>query len=250
MAQSAKAIARDATQFDVTSSVLKTKARTYIFDPGRKIHDVTASGAAVAWSLSEGMVLELTNVNANVTVTVTDDRSGGTDFIDELNEVVISAAQDGTGGRTVTLAGALGARTVTLSSTAANAIGSTSLQRVATSGTALDDWYEEVSSTSRKELQDSVAFSATPTIDFDADTADNKSMAAMTANVTASTLTFTRPGWYTLEVLQDGTGGRTWTWQANMEWTGAIPQPNLTADKATVFHIYYNGTNPRIVSHG
>lgn len=119
----------------------------FIFDPPRKVHDVTASGAAVAWSLSEGAILELQNVNADVTVTVTDDRVGGTNNRLEVNEVLIVVTQDGTGGRTVIMAGDFPAGLVTLSPTAmgetgtgAGETGISSWIRARSTGTAGDDW--------------------------------------------------------------------------------------------------------------
>ena len=93
----------------------------------------------------------------------------------------------------------------------------------------------------RKELQDTVTFSATPTIDWDADTADNK-LITLTADVTSSTFTATRPGDYKLIIKQDGTGGRTFAFPGT-NINGNPPAPNTTASSTSVYEFYFDGTD-------
>ena len=152
--------------------------------------------------------------------------------------------QDGTGGRAITFANA-NVRNNKAINTIANSV---SFLEVRYNGT---DYDIIVSNTlgDRKEASDTLTFSATPTIDWDSNTADNKAL-TLTANVTSSTFNATRPGWYTLELTQDGTGGRTFAWPVGTTYTGVVPEPNSTASSTTVFLMYYNGTNFRIVSVG
>jgi hypothetical protein len=86
--------------------------------------------------------------------------------------------------------------------------------------------------------QQTVTFSATPT--FDA----SKSLAfviTLTGNVTSSTLTGAEPGMIlSFEVCQDGTGGRTFTWPAQLLGTTA---PSTAANQCTLEVFNYDGTN-------
>lgn len=52
-------------------------------------------------------------------------------------------------------------------------------------------------------------------------------------------------GFYTLELIQDGAGGRAVTWEGTVKGEGgaAAPQPDPTADRTSLVSLYYNGTN-------
>lgn len=62
-----------------------------------------------------------------------------------------------------------------------------------------------------------------------------------------STLTFLNPvagAFYTLEVVQDGTGSRLITWPASVKWSaGAAPTLTTGVTKIDIISFYYNGTN-------
>lgn len=84
----------------------------------------------------------------------------------------------------------------------------------------------------------SIAFSATPT--FDCNTSNHHILGAMTANVTALTLSNARAGAdYTIKVLQDGTGGRTIVWNANFIFGPTYTNvPSATANAVTVWKFW------------
>jgi hypothetical protein len=73
-----------------------------------------------------------------------------------------------------------------------------------------------------------LAFSATPV--FDASVRDSFEMAALTANVTSSTLINVTPGQrLTWKLTQDGTGGRTFVWPTNVKGAMTISAGANTA---------------------
>ncbi len=92
----------------------------------------------------------------------------------------------------------------------------------------------------------SVAFSATPT--FDASASNFHIFGALTANVTAITLSNAQEGQFlTIRFTQDGTGGRTIT-TGNMGATNApsiTGSPTTTANKASYLNLTYNATAAR-----
>ena len=196
------------------------------------------TAGTIAADISQGSVMTL-SATANSTITFSNGQVG--------LPVYVIVTQDATGGRTVAFANGT-VRNEKSIDTTANAV---SILHVAYNGTTYDTVIENTLA-SRKELQDAVTFSATPTISWDADTADNKVMAAMTSNITNTTFTATRSGWYTLGLTQDGTGGRTVVWGTNVKYQGAAPQPDGTANSVTYFQMYYDSatSNFRIVSHG
>lgn len=49
--------------------------------------------------------------------------------------------------------------------------------------------------------------------------------------------------WYTLKILQDGTGSRTYTWPAAVLWPGGSSPSGSGANKVDVIQLYYDGTN-------
>lgn len=93
-----------------------------------------------------------------------------------------------------------------------------------------------------------VAFSATPT--FTAVSQNQLFSMTLTGNVTSSTLTMTgiaAPSLLTFELTQDGTGGRTFAWPANV--IGAVA-PTLSANAITTQHFVWDGTNARAAGPG
>lgn len=91
-----------------------------------------------------------------------------------------------------------------------------------------------------------VTFSATPT--FAATSQNQLFTMTLTGNVSSSTLTMTSlptPSQVTFELTQDGTGGRTFVWPANV--LGA-PTVTPTIGAVTVVHTVWDGTNARAVS--
>jgi hypothetical protein len=49
---------------------------------------------------------------------------------------------------------------------------------------------------------------------------------------------------YVVEIIQDGTGNRSYTWATTIKWlNGATPSPTLTPDKTDVYSFLYNGTD-------
>ncbi len=95
---------------------------------------------------------------------------------------------------------------------------------------------------SRKEGEDTVAFSNPLTVNFSSGSYDNKRV-VMTSSISSMTLTATTRGEYHLVLVQDGTGGRTVVWPANVLWQGSAAQPVAAASTASVFKLYYDGTN-------
>ncbi len=88
-----------------------------------------------------------------------------------------------------------------------------------------------------------VAFSATPT--FDA-SLGNKQTITLTGNVTSSTLSNCSAGEdLVFDIIEDATGGRTWTWPTNVKGAGTI---NTTASKHNVQLFSCDGTNAWAVS--
>lgn len=76
---------------------------------------------------------------------------------------------------------------------------------------------------------------------------NNGSVQAITLDAN-KTITLANPiagAVYTLEFVQDATGGRTVTWPASVkgEDGGAAPQPDATANRTTLVSLYFNGTN-------
>jgi hypothetical protein len=60
-----------------------------------------------------------------------------------------------------------------------------------------------------------------------------------------TTLSFTNllPGYYTIALIQDGTGSRTVTWPASVKWVGGTaPTLSTGAGKKDIFHFYSTGT--------
>lgn len=93
-----------------------------------------------------------------------------------------------------------------------------------------------------------VAFSATPTFTVTAQVQLFKMI--LTGNVTSSTLVLgglTAPGLVVFEITQDGTGGRTFAWPANVLGGAAI---NSGANETTSQQFYFDGTNLIAVSGG
>lgn len=73
----------------------------------------------------------------------------------------------------------------------------------------------------------------------------NTQAVTLTAAVCVLTLSNPKVGaFYTLEVRQDGTGGRLITWPASVKWQDDI-EPVLTtiAGKTDIIGLYWNGTN-------
>ncbi len=82
---------------------------------------------------------------------------------------------------------------------------------------------------------------AAKTLDF---ANGNTQLLLLTAN---TTLTLSNPksgAFYTFEFKQDGTGGRTITWPANVKWASdTLPSISSTAGLTSIVCVYYNGTN-------
>jgi hypothetical protein len=60
------------------------------------------------------------------------------------------------------------------------------------------------------------------------------------------TFTLTNPvagGSYVLKLVQDGTGGRTYTWPSNVKWSGGTAPTASGANKLDLVNLYYDGTN-------
>jgi len=72
----------------------------------------------------------------------------------------------------------------------------------------------------------------------------NKAKITLGANIT---LSFTNPGApcnLVLEVVQDGTGGRTITWPSNVKWAGGnAPTLSTDANAVDIIAFYFDGTN-------
>lgn len=92
----------------------------------------------------------------------------------------------------------------------------------------------------RKDKQDTITFSSTPTINFDSGNGDNK-LITLTGNVSSSTFSATRIGFYTLLIKQDGTGNRTFSFAVNV--LGTPPSLSSSANSTTVYRLYFDGTN-------
>lgn len=72
----------------------------------------------------------------------------------------------------------------------------------------------------------------------------NSQKCTLTGNVT---FTFSNPvagSWYSLECIQDGTGGRTMTFPSTVRWTNNSSAPTFvtTAARVTLISFYYTGT--------
>lgn len=92
---------------------------------------------------------------------------------------------------------------------------------------------------SRKEKVNAVDFSATPTIDMDAESGDIKSM-ILTADVTGAILVATRPGRYVLVLTQGGAGGHFFDIATTVVGT---PRPiDMNAGFKSVLPLEYDGT--------
>lgn len=91
-----------------------------------------------------------------------------------------------------------------------------------------------------------VTFSATPT--FTATSQDQLFTLTLTGNVTSSTLDMTgmpTPSLLSFEFTQDGSGGRTFAWPANVLGAPAVGTAPLAV---TLAHFLWDGTNARLVS--
>ncbi len=99
----------------------------------------------------------------------------------------------------------------------------------------------------------SITYGAAPVDNGNSGTADTIDWSAgdiqkstLTGNVT---YTFTAPlgiGGFTLEIIQDATGGRTITWPATVDWVGGTaPTIGAAAAAVTVISFYYNGARYR-----
>lgn len=80
----------------------------------------------------------------------------------------------------------------------------------------------------------------------DLDLATGNTQAGVLAN--ANTIfVFLNPiagAFYTLELKQDATGGRTVTWPSSVKWPGGTaPTLTTTAGRTDIISLYYNGTN-------
>jgi hypothetical protein len=91
------------------------------------------------------------------------------------------------------------------------------------------------------EASETSAGSSGSAITLDFATASNQ-FVTMTANCT---FTFSNPvagGNYTLRLLQDSTGGWTYTWPSNVRWMGGSAPTGSTANKTDIIDFYYDGT--------
>lgn len=90
---------------------------------------------------------------------------------------------------------------------------------------------------------------STPDVDF---TDGNTVAITLDGNKTITLTGAVAGGFYTLELIQDGTGSHTVTWPANVKGDAgaAAPQPDSTADRTTIVGLYYNGTNFAAVDGG
>jgi hypothetical protein len=93
----------------------------------------------------------------------------------------------------------------------------------------------------RKEKAESVASSATPTLDYSDSDGDTKT--SLLNNVTAPTITMARPGRHDWVVTQDATGSREILWPTNMRFRYMAPQPDLTPGKKSLLSWVYDGTH-------
>lgn len=96
-----------------------------------------------------------------------------------------------------------------------------------------------------------VAFSTTPT--FDA-SLGNGFKITLTGNVSSATFSNGVAGTiYTFQIIQDGTGGRTFVWPTNiiggMNLTAA-GLPSIAASAIVVQSFFYDGTNAYAISAG
>jgi hypothetical protein len=48
---------------------------------------------------------------------------------------------------------------------------------------------------------------------------------------------------YVLKLVQDGTGGRSYTWPGNVKWSGGSSPAASTLNKVDTISLYYDGTN-------
>jgi hypothetical protein len=65
----------------------------------------------------------------------------------------------------------------------------------------------------------------------------------LTANCTLTLTSASKGSAYVLNLVQDGTGGRTVTWPASVKWPGGTGPTLSAANKADLVTLYYNGTN-------
>jgi hypothetical protein len=72
----------------------------------------------------------------------------------------------------------------------------------------------------------------------------NSQKCTLTGNVTFTLSNPVAGSWYSLECIQDGTGGRTMTLPATVRWTNGSSAPTFTttAARVTLLSLYYTGT--------
>jgi hypothetical protein len=71
-----------------------------------------------------------------------------------------------------------------------------------------------------------------------------KHLITLGGNLTFTFATFQGPANFVLRLVQDGTGGRTVTWPANVKWPGGTaPTLSTAAGAEDIISLYYNGTN-------
>lgn len=87
-----------------------------------------------------------------------------------------------------------------------------------------------------------VVVAATTVIDW-----NNGNSQILTLGLNIGTLTLNNPiagSFYTIELKQDSTGGRTVNWPATVVFpSGVAPTLTTTADRTDIISLYYNGTN-------
>lgn len=93
---------------------------------------------------------------------------------------------------------------------------------------------------SRYVGEDSITFSVTPAVNFDAGDADNKRI-VLTGNVSSSTFVCTRTGNFCLRIIQDEVGGHSFEFPTNI--AGSPPAPDITPGSSSVYRFYYDGTD-------
>lgn len=72
----------------------------------------------------------------------------------------------------------------------------------------------------------------------------NHTRLTLSGNVTISLTGGSTGGIYTIEVLQDGTGGRTTGWGAGVVWSnGSTPSYTTTAARKDIYTFFYDGSN-------
>lgn len=82
---------------------------------------------------------------------------------------------------------------------------------------------------------------ATTTLSF---TSVNHHRLTLAHNSTVSLSNGVAGGVYTVEILQDGSGGRTLAWGANVVWSGGVaPVATTTANRKDVYTFFYDGSN-------